>query len=659
MADAPDAPNLGDLLEVLQRRWGTAFMAALLAVVAVLVVVGLRPAMYQATASLSLDISQRSLSARLDPASAPVADDLVTTQREILLSQEVLSTALGSVDAPGPAYRMASDPVDLLRRRLKVVAVRETWIVSLALTDEDPHRAERLLTAVLNAYREVHLRRGRHQDQVRQEALNRQVEAARSELAQAEEQVRSYRAMHGIISTHLQDNHLAQEINQLARQRAESEGRLAEAEARAAQVVAARAAGDPAEVRRRLLALPAIAQQRSIVELAPRLMAAAAERDRLSQKFLPLHPRMVQAEAEVASFDLQYGTVIIAAADGLVAAGEEAAASHRVIVARAAEAQLRATAYAEALLGLVRHEERRATLEKVHHDLLERYYQQAAAGRIDDAPMSIADRAAANPQPIGLPNLAWLVIAVAVGAVAGTGVALLAETFDSRIRDRQDLVRRHGLRVLAQLPWAPEPPVADGQLALDPDVAEILRGLRADIAPGEIVGGRIFLVTSPGGGDGRTSLAVGLALVLADAGHAVLLVDGDLRMPSLDVAFAQPATPGLAQILAGEADIAARPTNHPNLHFMPAGGTPANPAELLAGSCLQEWLAFCRQTHPVVVIDGPPADVADAIELARFSDALLIAVRSGWTRRGDVAVALDRLSSFRPRILGAVLAPAG
>ena len=148
-------------------------------------------------------------------------------------------------------------------------------------------------------------------------------------------------------------------------------------------------------------------------------------------------------------------------------------------------------------------------------------------------------------------------------------------------------------------------------------------------------------------------------VVLADAGHAVLLVDGDLRMPSLDVLFAQPATPGLTQILAGEAEIAARPTAHPNLHLMPAGGTPSNPAELLAGSCLQEWLAFCRHSHPVVVIDGPPADVADTVELARYSDALLLAVRSGWTRRSDVAAALDRLSSFRPRLLGAVLAPPG
>lgn len=659
MAVATDALTLGDLAEILLRRRGPALVAAVLSAALVLAVAFLRPPTYQATASLTLDVSQRSLSARLDPASAPVADDLVTTQRETLMSQEVLATALASVDAPGPAYHNAASPVDLLRRRLRVVAVREAWVVTLALTDEDPHRAERLLTAVLTAYREVHLRRGRHQDQVRQEALNRQVEVARGQLAQAEEEVRTYRAAHGIISTHPQDNHLAQEINQLARQRAESEGRLAEAETRAAQVVDARTAGDPAEVRRRLLALPAIAQQRSVVELAPRLVAALAERDRLAQKYLARHPRMIQAEAEVASFDLQYEAVITGAADGLIAAAEQAATSHRDIIARTADAQARATAYAEALLGLARHEERRLTLEKVHHDLLERYYQQAAAGRIDDVPLAIADQAEVNPRPVGLSGSAWLVIAAVIGMVAGAATALLREAFDSRIRDRQDLVRRHGLSVLAELPWAPTPAVDNGRLALDPALAEVLRNLRAEIAPGDTAGGRIFLVTSPGGGDGRTNLALGLALVLADAGHAVLLVDGDLRMPSLDVLFAQPATPGLTQILAGEAEIAARPTAHPNLHLMPAGGTPSNPAELLAGSCLQEWLAFCRHSHPVVVIDGPPADVADTVELARYSDALLLAVRSGWTRRSDVAAALERLSSFRPRLLGAVLAPAG
>lgn len=152
--------------------------------------------------------------------------------------------------------------------------------------------------------------------------------------------------------------------------------------------------------------------------------------------------------------------------------------------------------------------------------------------------------------------------------------------------------------------------------------------------------------------------SVNMAIVLAQQGKKVLLVDADLRRPSLHLSFDLRQQPGLSNVLSGnaEARIATVPTGQRNLFVVPAGALPPQPSELLSSSLMEELLAQWRDEYDHVIIDSPPVlSVTDAVLLAVRADAVLLVVRSGQTTSGAVRRACDLLLHVKCNLLGVVL----
>jgi capsular exopolysaccharide synthesis family protein len=166
---------------------------------------------------------------------------------------------------------------------------------------------------------------------------------------------------------------------------------------------------------------------------------------------------------------------------------------------------------------------------------------------------------------------------------------------------------------------------------------------------------RSLLITSPGVGDGKTTVSVNLALSLARLGSRVLLIDADLRHPSVDEALGIAADSGLATYLAGDGEwwSGVQAEVFPNLAVLPAAFAPAEPADLLAGARMRQLMEEAAKAYDYLVIDSPPLlpHLADARILGELADGVLLTVRGGSTQR-DVAL---RAVSQLNRVLGIVV----
>jgi succinoglycan biosynthesis transport protein ExoP len=286
--------------------------------------------------------------------------------------------------------------------------------------------------------------------------------------------------------------------------------------------------------------------------------------------------------------------------------------------------------------------------------------QEAARGR--DTPVLVQTRVAF---PADSPRRPWLLFNVigagTAGLLAGGAVVLARETSDTTIRSPYDIVPRTGLRLLGLItPISGDlsVPVVIGQP--QSFAASAFRSLYSSIQEGGK--GRpvdTLMITSPAPEEGKSTVAANLATVAALAGRRVLLVDADLRRPTLHEKLA-------VGNLAGVSDLHDRPLGHlpqlvqptltPGLDVLAAGPIQPNPARLLDSERTLQILYYARRHYELVVVDTPPIlAAADALILARHVDGVLFVVRARKTNQQESELALDQLRQLDAELAGVVL----
>jgi capsular exopolysaccharide synthesis family protein len=188
--------------------------------------------------------------------------------------------------------------------------------------------------------------------------------------------------------------------------------------------------------------------------------------------------------------------------------------------------------------------------------------------------------------------------------------------------------------------------------------AEHIRSIRAALSVArEARHAKILQVSSPEPGDGKSTFIANLAVAEAQAGKRVLLIDADLRRPSLQSLFRVPFGDGLAEVLRNQATLidAMRSTPVENLTLLPAGTPPANPAEILSSPRWQRLIAEVRGQFDLILIDSPPLlAVSDPCEIARHADGLLLVMRLGKNRRPAAVRTRELIRSHNLPLLGAI-----
>jgi len=319
---------------------------------------------------------------------------------------------------------------------------------------------------------------------------------------------------------------------------------------------------------------------------------------------------------------------------------------------------------------------------QLYDGLLQKLKEAGVAAGLRSSNVQIIDQARVPMGP-SQPNIPRnITTGFFLSLAGGIGLAFLLEMLDNSVRSPDQVELVAGLPTLGMIPSSVRMSSSRG-LALKPlragsqimphqesvetisylrpqsQSAEAYRTLRTSIllsswgAPP-----KVLLVTSPLAQEGKTTTSVNTAIVLAQRGARVLLVDADLRRPSIHKAFAVPQRPGLSEYLTG--NISECPITPwaqlPNLYVLPSGGSPPHPAELLGSALMNNLLAEWRKQFDHIVIDTPPAlSVTDAVLLSVQADSVILVIRSGQTTKQALRRARQLLAYVNSKIIGVVV----
>ena len=253
-------------------------------------------------------------------------------------------------------------------------------------------------------------------------------------------------------------------------------------------------------------------------------------------------------------------------------------------------------------------------------------------------------------------------LAGVVGLLVGLGAAFLVDYLDASVKREEDLARLTTLPVLATVP-VDKPPDDQPISVSQPDdyAVETYRGLRTNL---QFLGLdrslRVIQCTSSIAGEGKTTTATNLAVVLARAGHRVVVVDADLRRPRLHKVFPVEPMPGLTDVLLGESvDRVVRSSGLGDgavLDVVPCGDVPPNPSELLSNQRARLLLTELSGRYDYVVVDSAPIlPVADSVALANAVDGVVLVVQVGRVTSANVVDSLERLQRVNAPVVGLVL----
>lgn len=250
---------------------------------------------------------------------------------------------------------------------------------------------------------------------------------------------------------------------------------------------------------------------------------------------------------------------------------------------------------------------------------------------------------------------------LAIGAALGVVIAVLRELLDTKVRSSKDVARVTGTAVLGSIALDRRP--RRNQLVMRTDArsprAESYRRLTTNLQFLD-VGGKVnsFVVTSAVAGEGKSTTALNLALAIAETGRRAIIVDADLRRPSLAGHTGLEASAGLTTVLIGKAELAdvVQPWGHPNLDVLASGPLPPNPTQMLGSQRMREVLDRLETAYDVIILDGTPVlPVADASILTRLTDGALLVVGCRKVHRAQLAEALGAIDAVGGRALGLVL----
>lgn len=281
-------------------------------------------------------------------------------------------------------------------------------------------------------------------------------------------------------------------------------------------------------------------------------------------------------------------------------------------------------------------------------------------GSAPDSRVVVEQRAAIPESPV-VPQPAQNVgVGLALGLVLGVALAMLRDLLDNTVKSREQLEEITGTGLVGSIPLDKERR-KQASISFDREtsgIAEAFRKLRTNLQFLAVDNPpRVIVVTSSIPSEGKSTTAINIALALAETEKSVVLVDGDLRRPSLNRYLELIGTVGFSTVLSGSVslDDALQETRYPGLTVLASGTIPPNPSELLGSQSARKLLTELRSRFDYVIVDSAPLlAITDAAILAAGADGVLIMARFGHTKREQLAHAVGALGSVGAPLLGAV-----
>jgi capsular exopolysaccharide synthesis family protein len=685
MESAPVTPSqipentreLRQYLNILRKRWRiiTTLLVVSLAVAFVYTIRA--PKVYEATCSLVIESTAPQVLEGVKDVIEMAAStrEFYTTQYRIIRSHEIAQRVIdrlglasnasyfGSVGSSTQADR--NFMVERLLKKVRVVGVRESHIANIQVSDVDPERATRIANAFADTYIEQNLDFKLEGARSAGTWLGEQTVDLRKTLEASEMELYKFRKERNLLDVGLDDKMgmTRQNLQSLNSKITDVKAKRIELESIRKLILAAKNNISERE------SLPEIRDNPVVQKLRENYLDLLKIRADLESRYGEKHPKIETIEHQMASVQRDYAKElddVLRAFDKRYQALVETEDSLLKWMAREKQQALELAKLETEYRPLARDAENNG---KVYSQINQRQKEINLTGMLKANNVRILDRATPPRSPVS-PLLGMnLPVGAVAGLVFGLLLAFTIESLDNTIKSPEAAEELVGAPLLGVVPMlsqsrqhlSSDAPERDLAVFKDPAslAAEACRSIRTNMlfisAQKEF---SLFSVTSPGPQDGKTTVAINLAVTMAQAGGRILLIDTDLRRPRIHRSFGLKSDKGISSVIAGDLPLkdAIFKSEVPSLDILPCGPMPPNPAELLHTERFRQILAECRGSYDRVILDSPPiGPVTDPAIIGGATDGVVLVLRAGHTTREATQFARRQLGDAGARILGLVI----
>ncbi|MCP5111526.1 MAG: polysaccharide biosynthesis tyrosine autokinase [bacterium] len=673
----PEEPALplSHYLWILKRhRWRVA--AFVIACVTATFVVSTRiQPIYESTATIDIDrqtptgvIGQESIRSTLND-----ADQFLATQINLIQSDSVLRPVAetynlrqheGQWEELGDALREDARQAPVILRNLKVTRPSNTYLLRVSYRSSDPQLASNVANSVAASYLEHTYNIRIRSSQSMSSFMEKQLDELKAKMERSSRALSEFERELNVINPEEKTSILSARLLQLNTEYTNAQ----------ADRVRREAAFDSVQA--------GMLEAAQASDRAQDLHSLVASRNQARERFAELkahyganHPAYRKAAAQLAEVDDLVDQATRGIAQRVEVEFRESVSRERMLERAVTETKaefdgLNARSFEYQTL------KREADSDKTLYEELVRKIKEAGINAsFQNSNIRIADSARPPIDPV-FPNTKLnVVLAFLFSSLLAFGAAFLSDMLDSTIRDPEQVSRTMGADVVGTLPtvkpWKGRlgtvRTAAAGSAAVVKSGAreavtgyeEAIRTLRNSILLTDFDRRvRSVLVTSASPGEGKSTAAVHLAVSHAEQNHRTLLIDGDLRRPSVHRRFNIPGAQGLSNVLVAEhawRDLLHSPEDLPALSVLPAG-PPSRRASDLVGRGLSEMIEEASMEYDLVILDAPPLlGFAEPLQMATIVDGVLVVARAGATNRKAVGSVISTLQRLRANVLGVAL----
>ncbi|HXX94739.1 MAG TPA: polysaccharide biosynthesis tyrosine autokinase, partial [Planctomycetota bacterium] len=648
---------------IFRRRWRL-FAITLAATIATSAIYSVTvPRQYRPQATLEIRPETPLVTSdREDPtilATRNLWENYYRTQESILTSASLHAQTLRELpEATRREYEAKLDPVAAFSKKVDIEKVRSSFILKIGFIDTDAQKATQIVNTLVSLYMDEANRHLRELKTGAAQVLSKEtLPAIRQNVDDAEKALRQFQAEGGFIDPQEQYSTFAgarrmvfDRITQIRLKQMQVRAELESLQTYRADGASgvfnpffSTKALELLVGQQEVLESDLVRERRELKEEHPTILELEDQLKRVHSKIiLAIRETLKSLENDLAAADLE---ARLANDEQIRIEKEMASLSQRVSQHKRLEAELTAA-------------------RELYNSYLKKHGEEAASTGMSLGSVRVIDHATVPLKPFRPDLVLNLALGAAVGILLGVGAMFISEQLDDRIRSAREIDVFLGLEVIGVIPRLGQGAAPDHPYLLDEksSVAEFetFRALRAELTTRMegVPGPKVIAILSPMSGEGKSTVTVNLAKVLAMDGRKVLIFDADMRRPSMRRAIGQADGPDLEKVLLGEAEAKAvlRPSLIPGVDWIGMDKGTSHAAELAGAPRFEEVFRSIREGYDYVLVDSAPVNQAsESALIARRCDRALLVLRERRTGRGAGQAARRRLEGMGIDVLGAVL----
>lgn len=683
---------------IMQRKWSILSLTVIVAMLASLIVISMTP-IYRATTTLLIEPKKNQVVSAEELFGLDTSrGEYLATQFALLQSRELVKRVVlkhnllahdelnPPAEAPLFNWRAWLNDMDLthllpivmpedleepealsqeeeiekviraLTEKITVSPVTKTQLVKIHVEMADAKAATMIANALANGYIESQLEARLEMTETATSWMNQRLGGLKDKLQDSERRLQEYREKENLVDIKGVTTISADSLSDVSSRLTDARRDRAQAESQYRQV---------STIYRydleRLSSVPAVLANPLVQQFKSEQAKAQSKLEELSRRYGPKHPKMIAANSELRSANENLRSSV----DQVVASIEK-----NYQLATANEKSLSRT-YQEnkgEIQDISRKEFRLRELQlevdtnrSLYNTFVSRLKETSATSDLEAANARIVDKAVVPNIPVKPKKSLIVALATLLTFMGGIGLTLLIEAFDNTFKTANQVEDKLNLPVLGSLPLVKKlNSKTIPRLFLNPKekaFSEAIRSIRTSIMLTAMDNPHhLLMVTSSVPGEGKSSIASNLALSLGQM-KTTLLIDADMRRPTVGKNFGlKPGTPGLANLVAGNAKLDECLQQQDGIYILGAGAVPPNPLELLSSPNYGKVLEALRNKFDYVVVDSPPIQaVSDPLMIATHADMLLYVIKTDATHKDQIEAGIGQLLQNKMRITGVVM----